>query len=275
MASKPVLGFKDFERLARSIGTFKEDASQDSCRRFKSWNTNSFKFYLDLAVTDYNITEDTHRSIFLKCLDEGIRVRLENAVLPREITDFNIEQLIEKTQMFFQRKCNAIVERVKLHRRVQLEEEAVQEYAEGLKRIATNCSFKAGEYEDRLRDIFVAGLKDDSILRKMYEKEDLLTQPLDKVILLAKTLQGARDSVMATREATTESQGKVCHLQGRKYVKGGKPYTKRHQAGRGFVCFQCGEEGHYQWECTKKTTKNQEKSLGFRRGKVAKPGDVI
>ena len=275
MASKPVLGFKDFERLARSIGTFKEDASQDSCRRFKSWNTNSFKFYLDLAVTDYNITEDTHRSLFLKSLDEGIRMRLKNVVLPREITDFNVEQLIEKTQMFFQRKCNAIVERVKLHRRIQREEEAVQKYAKGLKRIATNCSFKAGEYEDRLRDIFVAGLKDDSTLQKMYEKEDLLMQTLDEVILLAKTLEGARDSVMATREAMTESQGKVCHLQGRKYVKEGKPYNKRQQARRGFVCFQCGEEGHYQWEYTKKTAKNQEKSLGFRRGKVAKPEDVI
>ena len=105
--------------------------------------------------------------------------------------------------MFFQRKCNAMVERLKLHRRIQREEETVQEYAERLKRIATNCSFKAGEYEDRLKDIFVAGLKDDSILQKMYEREDLLTQALDKVILLDKTLEGARDSVMATREATT------------------------------------------------------------------------
>ena len=58
-------------------------------------------------------------------------------------------------------------------------------------------------------------------------------------------------------------------------MKGGKPYNKRHQAGRGFVCFQCGEERHYQWERTKKTAKNQEKSLGFRRGRVVKPGDVI
>ena len=202
-------------------------------------------------------------------------MRLENAVLPREITDFNVKQLIEKTQMFFQRKCNAIVERVKLHWRIQRKEEAPQEYAEGLKRIAMNCSFKAGEYEDRLRHIFVAGLNDDSILQKMYEKEDLLTQPLDKVILLPKTLEGARDSVMAIREATTELQGKVCHLQGRKYVKGGKPYNKHNQTGRGFACFQCGEEGHFQWEYKNKTAKNQEKSLGFRRGKVAKPGDVI
>ena len=58
-------------------------------------------------------------------------------------------------------------------------------------------------------------------------------------------------------------------------MKGGKPYNKRHPAGRGFVCFQCREEVHYQWECTEKTAKNQEKSLGFRRSKVAKPGDVI
>ena len=47
------------------------------------------------------------------------------------------------------------------------------------------------------------GLKDDSILQKMDEKKDLLTQALDKVILLDKTLEGARASVMATRDATT------------------------------------------------------------------------
>ena len=58
-------------------------------------------------------------------------------------------------------------------------------------------------------------------------------------------------------------------------MKGGKPYNNRHPVGRGFICFQCEEEAHYQWECTKKTAKNQDKSLGFRRGKVAKPRDVI
>ena len=58
----------------------------------------------------------------------------------------------------------------------------------------------------------MAGLKDDSILQKMYEKEDLLTQPLDKVILLAKTLEGARDSVMATQETQQRKHVSVSRL---------------------------------------------------------------
>ena len=38
------------------------------------------------------------------------------------------------------------------------------------------------------------------MLQKFYEKEDLLTQTLDQVLTFARTLEGARDSVMVTRE---------------------------------------------------------------------------
>ena len=71
----------------------------------------------------------------------------------------------------------------------------MQAYADALKQIAVNCSFSGAEYDNRLRDTFVAGIRDDLILQKLYEREDLLTNSLDQVLVIARTLEGARDSV--------------------------------------------------------------------------------
>ena len=55
-----------------------------------------------------------------------------------------------------------MVERVRLHHRKQQPDESVQLYFDGLKQIASNCQFTAAEYDGRLHDIFVAGLKPGS-----------------------------------------------------------------------------------------------------------------
>ena len=46
----------------------------------------------------------------------------------------------------------------------------------------------------------MAGLHDDQMLQKLYEKENLLTLTLDQVLTLARTLKGAKESVIATRD---------------------------------------------------------------------------
>ena len=94
-------------------------------------------------------------------------MRLENAILPQEVTDFTTKQLVKKVQMFFRLKYNATVERGRLHRRIQQKNENVQAYADALKQIAVNCSFSGVEYDYRLRDTVVAGIRDDSILQKI------------------------------------------------------------------------------------------------------------
>ena len=58
----------------------------------------------------------------------------------------------------FWQKHNAIVKRVHLHRRSQQEHETVQEYADTLKQLATNCGSAITEYKDRMKDILAAGI---------------------------------------------------------------------------------------------------------------------
>ena len=59
------------------------------------------------------------------------------------------------------------------------------------------------EYHSKLRDIFVAGMRNDEMLQKFYERDNLLTTPLEQVLAFARTLESAMDNVAATRDTST------------------------------------------------------------------------
>ena len=113
----------------------------------------------DLAKADHRITEEVERNIFIKCIDEDLRLRLENSVLRKQIKDMRLPELVEHIRSFFRQKYNPIIERVRLHRRLQQAGKTLHLYLDALKRIAANCCFAPAEYHSRLRDIFVAGCK--------------------------------------------------------------------------------------------------------------------
>ena len=141
-----------------------------------------------------------------KCLHEELRLRLENSILPKEFSDYITDELVEQVRSFFCRKVNVMVERVlRLHHRQQQQGEAVQLYFDGLKQIAANCQFTAAEYDGRIRDIFVAGLRKDQMLEKFYEKDDLLSRSLEQVFADALVFEGAKDNVLVTRDSYDQS----------------------------------------------------------------------
>ena len=167
-----------------------------------------------------------------------------------------------------------MVERVQLHRRQQQQGELVQTYCVALKQIAANCQFSPGEYDNRLRDIFVAGLCDDTMWQKFYEKDDLLTQSLDEVLVFARPIEGARDSVLATRNHSSQADSVQTvnrRWQGKKQPG---PISSRKQiqirlfllysGGRG-TCFVCGERSHYLPNCPLRRHRNEVFCTCFER----------
>ena len=160
--------------------------------------TNSFQFFGDITKTDHRITEEVEHGLFIKCIDEDLRLRLENSALSKQIKDMRLPELVEHTRSFFRQKYNTVVEQVRLHRHLQQTGETVHLYLDALKRVAANCCFAPAEYHSRLRDIFVAGLCNDEMLQKFYERDNLLTTPLEQVLAFARTLESAMDSVAAT-----------------------------------------------------------------------------
>ena len=98
----PALGYKSFDKLWRSIGTFRQEDKKDSLRRFNSWVK---QFGVQLAETEHVIDEVAKSNLFTKCLHEKTRLRLENAILPKNFCDYTTTQLVEQTKTFFRRKC--------------------------------------------------------------------------------------------------------------------------------------------------------------------------
>ena len=100
---KTPLGYKVIDRLQKSIGIFKDQDGEDSLRLFDSWWTNSFMFYVNLAKNDHVIVDDleAQRNLFTKCLEEDIRLRLENSVLLRQMKDLTPDELVEQTKSLF------------------------------------------------------------------------------------------------------------------------------------------------------------------------------
>ena len=64
------LGYKEFDRLCKPIGLFKEFEGDDSLRRFESWTKNAFHFFINLAQHDYIISAETERNLLIRCLSE-------------------------------------------------------------------------------------------------------------------------------------------------------------------------------------------------------------
>ena len=125
---KALFGYKPFYRLTKSIGTFNETDGEDPLRRFNSWLKNTFQLFVNLAKNDHDIDPVAERNLFMRGLSEDVRLRLENALLPRQVEEFTMTQLTDYTWTFFRRKYNVMVERVRLHRRKQETGESVQEY---------------------------------------------------------------------------------------------------------------------------------------------------
>ena len=75
---------------------------------------------MELATENLHLQRRIKRSLFVKSLDEGMSMHF-----------------------IFRQKHNAIIERVRLHRRSQQEDETVQDYADILKGY---CSAKVKNY---------------------------------------------------------------------------------------------------------------------------------
>ena len=54
--------------------------------------------------------------------------------------------------------------------------------------------------------MFIAGLSDDHMLQKLHEKENLLSFTVDEVSTFARTIEGAKESVVAIRISSTRER---------------------------------------------------------------------
>ncbi|KAG8173934.1 hypothetical protein JTE90_006024 [Oedothorax gibbosus] len=136
-------------------------------------------------------------------LPSRIYALLKDIVSPDKPKDKTFDELVLALKKQLNPPPSTIAERFRFHRRHQREGETINTFCAELKKLARYCDFK-DNLTDSLRDIFVCGLNNDTIQKRLLEEEKLA---LDKALSIATAMETASKD-------TAELQGKSTGISG-------------------------------------------------------------
>lgn len=143
------------------------------------WNVWKFQFlrYLNSSGKTFNTDKDKIDLLIYLMGEQGELMYREFSVRPN-----TIDSALKAFDQYFNPKQHLGCLRASFHKRVQTDEETVEDFVEGLRNIANNCEF--GSMKDELiRDKIIAGLKDTQLSYQL-QLENNLT--LEDTIQIAK-----------------------------------------------------------------------------------------
>ena len=139
-----------------------------------------------------------------------------------------------------------IAERYSFYNRKQGADESAAEFLNSLRQRAESCDF--GDFRDEaLRDMFVIGLRDREVQKKLLGEKDLtLTKAFSSAQASERARKHVDDMCGEISKVTVRGQSHRPRLSDSK----SKPQPKG-------TCFLCGELGHWRAQCPKKQNKNK------------------
>ncbi|UYV76119.1 K02A2.6-like [Cordylochernes scorpioides] len=214
---------------------------------------DSFEIFVQRfeAAFEANALEEGKRMpIFVSLLDSEMLKLGNDLFFPSTMKEQPYERLIQRIKLHLAPRKKVIPQRCRFLKRIQLENESVSEYLRELRHLAMDCTF--GEMlEVMLRERFVAGIKSESLQKKLLQEDDDVT--LDGVFSMAVSFE------LAEQNAKELQDGLVAKMD---IVPGG---NRKNEARRGWqhgpgmqrretICFRCGEKNsHLAPACPHKT----------------------
>ncbi|XP_077518103.1 uncharacterized protein LOC144128528 [Amblyomma americanum] len=227
----------------------------------KVQNFDSYLERFEHFVSANEVSEAKELSVFLTVLGAEAYEVLKNLVvpaLPGEKTFAEIKILLKN---HYSPQTSVIAERCRFNRRVQLEQESVEDFVLELKHLARKCNF--GDFlQDALRDRLVAGIRNEETQRALFTTEGLTFQGACKIALdrelatqQAALLQqrGRSEALNAVgthercdRKTKDSTRGK---RQKQKCSRCGKAHTSDSCWYKRYKCRRCSKVGHLQNMC--------------------------
>ncbi|UYV74050.1 POLD1 [Cordylochernes scorpioides] len=191
------------------------------------------------AAFEANALEEGKRMpIFVSLLDSEMLKLGNDLFFPSTMKEQPYERLIQRIKLHLAPRKKVIPQRCRFLKRIQLENESISEYLRELRHLAMDCTF--GEMlEVMLRDRFVAGIKSESLQKKLLQEDHDVT--LNRVFSIAVSFE------LAEQNAKELQDGLVAKMD---IVPGG---NRKNEARRGWqhgpgmqrretICFRCGEK---------------------------------
>ena len=175
---------------------------------------------------------------------------LKDLAFPMSMDDSSYDQLKALLDGHFKNnnRPTAMAVRLQLHNRKQLVSETISQYIVALKQLSANCEFGV-TLEERLRDTFTFGLKNNKIVKRLLEESQKPNYSWTKATTLALSMETI-DSDVNELEKPAASQ--VNRLGGSR-----RPRYASHQPRRGTnssnasatSCYRCGGTNHLPEVC--------------------------
>lgn len=178
----------------------------------------------------------------------------EDLNAPTALSDdaVTFDMLMEQLRGYYYKKPSLLVARTEFARIRQKEGQSSVSFAVDLRNQAARCEF-GGELQTRLRDQFVAGLRDESIRKRLLVKEDISIEEAEKKAADYERVEQENKTVLTVHhvlqvERSSNSHQKAESVAGKSQWYGTNLNTK-FTADSVSRCSHCGNSNHVsdQW----------------------------
>jgi transposase InsO family protein len=213
---------------------WQREATRDWQERFEALGRS--KGIKDNNITGGDVVSSKLMDLFLTYVGKDAYTHIKSLVAPQNPAEMKYGDLKTSIAGHLQPKTIEIAERYKFHQ-IRQGGRTVAVFISTLRKAAETCNF-AGELDTNLRDRFVVGLEDESVVRKLL-LENALT--LEKAVQCASNAEEVRNlqvSMKATQYGTSSSVNAVKHQKAEIRTRG--PKARAEGEGTASSCKFCG-----------------------------------
>ena len=189
-------------------------------------------------------------SILLKCLPTRIITDLQRRIAPKRLTDADYDELEEQLRQRYSDKKSTVGAAVQFFRYKQEPGQTIEEYAQQVNFLATQCQYNNDVPLDRLiRDVFISGLQSSAILSAVLQTTD--TQSFEETVQRAKTAQQLKSDAISIQHGRSAA---VLCIEGSDSSESSGDDTlnslRSNPVPASYVCIRCGAKGkHFHNKC--------------------------
>ncbi|XP_064469903.1 uncharacterized protein LOC135384639 [Ornithodoros turicata] len=155
----------------------------------------------ELCVETNDIAHAKKAKLFLTAIGEQAYATLRSTLLKKTPSEATYKEIVTELRKHYAPKRSVVAERYQFHRRIQRDDESINEFLVPLKSLASYCKF--GSFlEEALRDRFIAGLTNNSIRCRLLAMEDS-EATLSRVCELAEAMEAAERQAREMYGAST------------------------------------------------------------------------
>ena len=209
--------------------------------------------------------EERQASTLLYCLGEEADDVLTSTNISTEDRK-KYKQVLAKFDAHFKVRKNIIFERARFNRRMQEEEESVEQFITSLYSLADNCEY-GNMKEELIRDRLVVGIKDVTLSERLQMDEALTLDKAKKSVRQREAVKEQQSFLK--REETSLDYVKSKDNSSRPHKRTQQPppankcircgkgrHTRQNCPARDSTCYKCGKQGHFSTVCLSKTIAN-------------------